>query len=162
LAGGSLAMAQVAVLPVLIGLAVDYAIQFQARARELDREAGAGGALAASPRSIRRAAALGAPTIAAAAAASAAAMLVLLLPPVRLLTRTALVGAVRHPQRVLVVGLALAALGWGLDTQTRVETDITKLVPQSLGSLQNLAAAERATGVGGEIDLLVSGKDLAT
>ena len=54
---------------------------------------------------------------------------------VRLLTRTALVGAVRHPGRVLGVGLALAALGWGLDTQTRVETDITKLVPQNLGSL---------------------------
>ena len=31
LAGGSLTMASVAVLPVLIGLAVDYAIQFQAR-----------------------------------------------------------------------------------------------------------------------------------
>ena len=31
LAGGSLTMASIAVLPVLIGLAVDYAIQFQAR-----------------------------------------------------------------------------------------------------------------------------------
>ena len=66
----------------------------------------------------------------------------------------------RRPGRVLGVGLALAALGWGLDTQTHVETDITKLVPQNLESLQNLNALERATGVGGEIDLMVSAKDL--
>ena len=69
--------------------------------------------------------------------------------------RAALVGAVRRPGRVLGVGLALAALGWGLDTQTRVETDITKLVPQNLSSLQNLNTLERTSGVGGEIDLMV-------
>src|SRR5207237_1644276 len=79
-----------------------------------------------------------------------------------LLGRAALVGAVRRPGRVLRVGLALAALGWGLDTQTRVETDITKLVPQNLGSLQNLGALERAAGVGGEIDLMVSGRSVAS
>ena len=50
----------------------------------------------------------------------------------------ALDGSVRRPGRVLGAGLALAALGWGLDTQTKVQTDITKLVPQNLGSLQNL------------------------
>ena len=66
----------------------------------------------------------------------------------------------RRPGRLLGVGLALAVLGWGLDTQTHVETDITKLVPQNLESLQNLNALERATGVGGEIDLMVSAKDL--
>ena len=38
LVGGSLTMASVAVLPVLIGLAVDYAIQFQARFREAEAE----------------------------------------------------------------------------------------------------------------------------
>ena len=32
--GGSLTMASIAVLPILIGLAVDYAIQFQARFNE--------------------------------------------------------------------------------------------------------------------------------
>jgi predicted RND superfamily exporter protein len=79
----------------------------------------------------------------------------------RLVSRGALVVAVRQPQRVLAVGLALAALGWGLDTQTRVETDITKLVPQSLASLQNLTTLERATGVGGGIDLMLSGRDVA-
>jgi hydrophobe/amphiphile efflux-3 (HAE3) family protein len=228
--GASLTMASVAVLPVLVGLAVDYAIQFQSRMGEAFEEPGADGAAAATgrPELIARAAAVGAPTIATAAAASAAAMLVLLLSPVpmvrgfgvllvvgvaialvcaltagaaalalagrdraarsvdarvaghlgaawrgasellrenlltRLVSRVALVGAVRRPERVLCVGLALAALGWGLDTQTKVETDITKLVPQSLSSLQALNTLERTTGVGGEIDLMISGKDLAT
>ncbi len=62
--------------------------------------------------------------------------------------------------RVLCIGLALAVLGWGLDTQTSVQTDITKLVPQNLGSLQNLNTVERTTGVGGEIELMLEGKDL--
>ncbi|HWD11077.1 MAG TPA: MMPL family transporter [Solirubrobacteraceae bacterium] len=240
-AGASLTIAAVAVLPVLIGLAVDYAIQFQSRVgeamAELEGEGegdGAGGGAPSdaqrlpSARAIARAGAIGAPTIATAAAASAAAMLVLALSPVpmvrgfgvllvvgvalallcalsagaaalalaprtragappagrpparlqaawrgarelvadnaltRLVGRAALVGAVRHPGRVLGVGLALAALGWGLDTQTKVETDITKLAPQSLSSLQALNTLERTTGVGGEIDLLVSGRNLAS
>ena len=38
LLGGSLTMASIAVLPVLIGLAVDYAIQFQARFNEARAE----------------------------------------------------------------------------------------------------------------------------
>ncbi|MEA2217167.1 MAG: uncharacterized protein QOK19_2728, partial [Solirubrobacteraceae bacterium] len=63
---------------------------------------------------------------------------------------------------VLAAGLALAALGWGLDTQTKVETDITKLVPQSLGSLRALNVLERKTGVGGEVAVLVSGRDLTS
>jgi uncharacterized protein len=78
----------------------------------------------------------------------------------RFVMRVALVEAVRRPGRLIGVGLALAALGWGLDTQTHVETDITKLVPQNLESLQNLNALERATGVGGQLDLIVSSKDL--
>jgi len=234
--GASLTMALVAVLPVLVGLAVDYAIQFQSRVEEAfatqeptrSRSAGARAEL------IAGAAAAGGPTLATACAASAAAMLALTLSPVpmvrgfgvllvvgvvialfcalsagaaamalarrpvpaagaspgagsppaplawltsswrgarellvnnpltRLVARVALVEAVRRPGRVLCVGLALAALGWGLDTQTHVETDITKLVPQSMSSLQNLNTLERTTGVGGEIDLMVTGKDVAT
>jgi len=232
LAGASLTMASIAVLPVLVGLAVDYAIQFQSRVQE---ESERGGRVRGE--AVGRAAALGAPTIATAGAASAGAMLVLALSPVpmvrgfglllvagvvlaflcaltagaavltlgggervhthagrvrvlvggreliaarvsaawrgagellrespltRLISRAALVGAVRRPGRVLGVGLALAALGWGLDTQTKVETDITKLVPQKLGSLEGLNALERTTGVGGEIDLMVRGKSLTT
>jgi uncharacterized protein len=229
--GASLTIASVAVLPVLVGLAVDYAIQFQSRVAESFELEGAtaSGGSSERPRTIARAAALGAPTIATAGAASAAAMLVLALSPVpmvrgfgvllvvgvaiallcaliaggaalalaesegstatarsaarlpasltaawhgarellrdniltRAVSNVALVGAVRQPRRVLIAGLVLAAFGWGLDTQTHVETDITKLVPQSLSSLQALNVLERTTGVGGEIDLMVSGKNLA-
>ena len=65
LVGGSLTMASIAVLPILIGLAVDYAIQFQARFDEAVA-AGAGGVEAA-----RAAAARGGPTIATACLATA-------------------------------------------------------------------------------------------
>jgi hydrophobe/amphiphile efflux-3 (HAE3) family protein len=248
LSGASLTMASVAVLPVLVGLSVDYAIQFQSRVEEARAE-GAQDTLAA----VRHAALKGAPTIATAALASIGGLLVLMLSPVpmvrgfglllvlgvalafvcaltagsavlvlsdrstnhaasrargageanggvgfanwpaprvrvgqallraprrlapawqgarelvadnpltRLVSRSALVYAVRRPGRVLGVGLALAALGWGLDTQTQVQTDIAKLAPQSLSSLHNLSALERATGVGGEIDLMVSSSSL--
>jgi len=231
LVGASLTMASVAVLPVLVGLAVDYAIQFQSRVGESLAQASPGDPPTPGARAeaIARAAELGGPTILTAGVASAAAMLALLLSPVpmvrgfgallivgvaialacaltagaatialagrarapgllagspasarlaaawrgahellldnpltRLLSRAALVGAVRRPERVLCVGLALAVLGWGLDTQTRVETDITKLVPQNLSSLQGLGVLERATGVGGEIDLMLTGRNLAS
>lgn len=75
LVGGSLTMASVAVLPILIGLAVDYAIQFQARLDEV-QATGASGAEAA-----RTAANLAGPTIATACLATAAGFLVLLLSP---------------------------------------------------------------------------------
>jgi predicted RND superfamily exporter protein len=75
LVGGSLTMASIAVLPILIGLAVDYAIQFQAR---LDEELEGGGEVAEA---ARRAAMAGGPTIAAACLATAAGFLVLLLSP---------------------------------------------------------------------------------
>ena len=75
LVGGSLTMASVAVLPILIGLAVDYAIQFQARLDEVEAT-GASGAAAA-----RTAANLSGPTIATACLATAAGFLVLLLSP---------------------------------------------------------------------------------
>jgi predicted RND superfamily exporter protein len=241
--GASLTVAAIAVLPVLVGLSVDYAIQFQSRVGEaLAEGAHPPGLLEEQERhssddasaAIARAAMVGAPTIATAGIASIAAMLVLLLSPVpmvrgfglllvvgvviaflsaltagsaalvlagrrpagegtaatmrvrrggrldeslgaawrgarelllenpvnRFVVRIALVEAPRRPGRLLIVGLALAVLGWGLDTQTHVETDITKLVPQNLESLQNLNALERATGVGGQLDLMVSAKDL--
>jgi hydrophobe/amphiphile efflux-3 (HAE3) family protein len=237
--GASLTVAQVAVLPVLVGLAVDYAIQFQSRVQEArvdaSRSPEAGVEAAGGPGrseiepAVRRAAAVGGPTIAAAAAAGAGALLVLLLSPVptvrgfalllvfgiaiaflcsltagsaalalaarreqarhsppralgvRLaaswrgarellrenpvvdfVSNAALVHAVRHPGRIIAAGLALAALGWALDTQTHVETDISKLVPQSSAALRNLDALERASGVGGEIDLMVRSPQLAT
>ena len=259
--GGSLTIAQVAVLPVLVGLAVDYAIQFQSRVEEV----WIGGAALDARGAVRMAAEASGPTIALAGAASAGGLLMLTLSPVpmvrgfgvllvvglavafvcalsvgsaalvlarrrgasgeggrdgvrslsepaarvRVRARTrvrarrapiaalrrarialanawrtlasawrgarevvldnplsrgvawmALVVAVRHPGRVLGVGVALAALGWGLDTQTRVETNIAKLVPQSMESLRNLNTLERASGVGGEIDMMVGANDL--
>ncbi|HEY2631363.1 MAG TPA: MMPL family transporter [Solirubrobacteraceae bacterium] len=240
--GASLTMASVAVLPVLVGLSVDYAIQFQSRIHEAQAE-GAQDTLDA----VRRAANEGAPAIATAALASVGGLAVLLLSPVpmvrgfglllvvgvalaflcaltagsaamvlaargesgvsafggdsrarakesllrararvmsnwihhsllpawqgardiltdnpftRLVSRLALDVSVRNPGRVLGIGLALAVLGWGLDTQTQVQTDIAKLAPQNLSSLHNLTALERATGVGGEVDLMVSSQAL--
>jgi hypothetical protein len=232
LVSSSLTVAQVAVLPVLIGLAVDYAIQFQSRAAEIVA-AGISDRRAAT----REAAWVSAPTIATAVAASVAATLALVLSPVpmvrgfglllalgiaiafacalivgsaalvlsgpgepreapsspdpyaghalpgivvrgrallapawrgardlltdnpltRSVSRTALDRAVRHPGRVLGIGLALAALGWGLDTQTKVQTNIEKLVPQDTASLRNLNTLERLSGVGGVINLTIGG-----
>jgi hydrophobe/amphiphile efflux-3 (HAE3) family protein len=76
LTGGALTMASIAALPILIGLAVDYAIQFQARYDEAV-ESGATGAEAA-----RMAANAGGPTIAAACAATVAGFLALQLSPI--------------------------------------------------------------------------------
>jgi hydrophobe/amphiphile efflux-3 (HAE3) family protein len=220
--GASLTIALLAVLPVLVGLAVDYAIQFQSRVAE--------GLAAGAPAraAVGEAARAGAPAIATAAAASAAAALVVVLSPVPMVrgfgvvlavgigiaftcaltagsaalvlasrrgvavetgsssplgarlaeawqgarellrdnaltrgtSRLALDYAVRRPGRVLAIGLALAAIGWGLDTQTSVQTDITKLAPQNLQSLHNLRTLEKLSGVGGELDLMVSGKSV--
>jgi uncharacterized protein len=91
--GGSLTMASLAVLPILIGLAVDYAIQFQARFRE----AASGGASA--PAAAVAAAAAGGPVIGAAALATAAGFLVLLLSPIPM---------VRGFGLLLVGGIAIA------------------------------------------------------
>src|SRR5262249_9058522 len=74
--GAALTIALLAVLPRLVGLAVDYAIQFQSRVEE---GLSSGGDVRSA---VRRAAMVGAPTIATAGAASAGAMLVLLLSPV--------------------------------------------------------------------------------
>jgi hydrophobe/amphiphile efflux-3 (HAE3) family protein len=220
LAGASLTMASIAVLPVLIGLAVDYAIQLQARVQEA-QAAGAGIETA-----VQRTATRGAPTVATAAAATAAGFLVLALSPVPMVRgfglllvagialalgcaltlgvaaiagsarlerrrrpsldalapawrgageliaanpaapalrrrgaaagRGALRLATAHPGRVVLVAFVIALAGWGLETQTRVQSDLTKLVPQN-GAIHDLQALQRSTDVGGEIDVVVSG-----
>ncbi|HEX8959899.1 MAG TPA: MMPL family transporter, partial [Solirubrobacterales bacterium] len=93
LVGGSLTMASIAVLPILIGLAVDYAIQLQARYDEAVAD-GATGIEAA-----RLAAARGGPTIATACLATAAGFLALQLSPTPM---------VRSFGLLLVVGVAIA------------------------------------------------------
>src|SRR3954454_1636186 len=84
LVGAPLTMAAIGVLPVLLGLSVDYAIQYQSR---VEQEGG-----------IERAALLGVPTIATAAAATAAGFLVLALSPVPM---------VREFGLLLVAGIVL-------------------------------------------------------
>jgi hypothetical protein len=68
--------------------------------------------------------------------------------------------AVERPKRVLAVGLLLAALGWAADTQTKVISDVTQLVPQNLQALKDVKQLEDATGVSGELDVTVRAKDL--
>lgn len=103
LVGGSLTMASIAALPILIGLAVDYAIQFQARFDESG--------------SAEQAAVAGGPTIAAACVATAAGFLALQLSPVPM---------VRGFGWVLIVGIAIsfvAALTLGLGTLAHRRAD---------------------------------------
>ncbi len=237
LAGGDLTMATIAALPVLIGLAVDYAIQFQARHDELRRRDGLSAADAAA-----RAAAVGGPTIATAGIATAVGFLVLLLSPVPMVrgfgvlivvgivlallcaitagfaalvrfdaprlkpadlpplfprvrararharvalgrsgagrsaararrtagrrastgAERALAYAVTRPRRVLAVALAVAVVGWALDTQSEVVSDVRELVPRDLQALQDVNELEEATGVAGEIDVTVRADDVTS
>jgi len=91
LAGGELTMASIAALPVLIGLAVDYAIQFQARFTEATERG--------EPEPAVAAVAAGGPTILTAGLATATGFLVLLLSPVPM---------VRGFGALLVLGIVLA------------------------------------------------------
>ena len=93
LIGGSLTMASIAVLPVLIGLSVDYAIQFQARFVEAVREG------SSATRAAVEAAARGGPVIATAGLATAGGFLVLVLSPIPMVRGFAL---------LLVLGIAIA------------------------------------------------------
>ncbi|MFL5895322.1 MAG: efflux RND transporter permease subunit [Thermoleophilaceae bacterium] len=221
LLGGSLTMASVAALPILIGLAVDYAIQFQTRFEEAAAGAGSDGrALIA--------AAVGGPTIATAGLATGTGFLVLLLSPIpmvrgfgvalvlgiafalalaltagfaalvqwhgrtrpedlppllprarerlaavartapvartgtflRTAGRRSLTLALTQPRRVLAIGAAVAAIGWVADTQTTVVSDVRDLVPSNLQALKDAKTLQNTTNVSGEIDVMVTAKDL--
>ncbi|MBM3667775.1 MAG: hypothetical protein FJW90_09915 [Actinobacteria bacterium] len=212
LLGGSLTMASVAVLPVLIGLAVDYAIQFQARFNEAQAEG------TAPARAAVAAAGRGGPVIGAACVATAAGFAALVLSPIPMVRSFGLLlvagialafaiavtagfaalalaawrgpgerprrswgpkserlgrrrdeGAVRlreagkrvlgfaiaRPARVLLVGLALAALGWLAGTRTEVISDIRDLAPSSLQALEDVNVLQEETGVSGEVNAVV-------
>jgi predicted RND superfamily exporter protein len=69
-------------------------------------------------------------------------------------------GAFERPKRVLLIGLVLALAGLALDSQTSVNSDLRELVPQDLRSVRDLDALQKATGVAGEIDVVVQSKDL--
>jgi predicted RND superfamily exporter protein len=93
--GGSLTVGAIAMLPVLVGLAVDYAIQFQARFNEARAEGAPPG------RGVAIAAAGGGPVIGAACVATIAGFAVFALSPSPL---------VRSFGLLLVIGIALAFL----------------------------------------------------
>jgi hydrophobe/amphiphile efflux-3 (HAE3) family protein len=93
LTGGSLTVGAIAMLPVLVGLAVDYAIQFQARFNEARSEGEPPGAAVAA------AAVGGGPVIGAACLATVAGFAVFVLSPSPL---------VRSFGLLLVIGVALA------------------------------------------------------
>jgi uncharacterized protein len=128
-AGGDLTMASVAALPVLIGLAVDYAIQFQARYNEA--------AARGDPEPAAAAAVAGGPTILTAGLATATGFLVLLLSPVPM---------VRGFGLLLVVGIILAlacALCAGFAALARFQRP-----PAESGTLAALRAHARAHAAG--------------
>ncbi len=224
--GAPLTVAAVAVLPVLIGLAVDYAVQFHARVREAEAAGAQRGA------AVVAGAGAGGPAILAAGLATVAGFLALLLSPIpmvrgfgallvagvlialgcallvvsaalalppaggwrvrparwvrrvadvadgaaagaRDLLRTApgvrsapaaargAVGvALRRPGRVLLVAVALAAVGWALDWGAEVNSDVTRLVPGDLPALRDVRTLQSDTGVAGEVDVVVRGRDL--
>ena len=234
LLGGTLTMASVAVLPVVIGLAVDYAIQLQARFREA-AEHGERPPAAAVVAALR-----GGPVIGTAALATGVGFLSLVLSPIPMVRefaialvagiaaaliisltaglaalsmtpatsatrggprrgpgsapvptsagpiraagrsarsagrgagallsgarrraraggRSALATAIESPGRVLIVAAILAITGWVAGTSTKVVSDIRELVPGDLPALQSVEQLQDATGVSGELDVLVSG-----
>ena len=70
-------------------------------------------------------------------------------------------GALRRPgARAGSRGWWSRSSGWGLDSRTEVVSDIDRLVPQDLAAVQDLKTLQRATGVAGEIDVVVEGDDL--
>jgi uncharacterized protein len=123
LVGGSLTMASIAALPILIGLGVDYAIQFQARFDESG--------------SVVEPARRGAPTIAAACVATAVGFLALQLSPIPM---------VRGFGWVLIVGILVAfaaALAVGLGTLARWRAG-----PVTAGDPPSLPVAKASSGRG--------------
>src|SRR5436190_1182766 len=147
LAGGNLTMASIAVLPVLIGLAVDYAIQFQARfAEPRERPADLPPSF---PRLRKRLGDWGTSLRESRAAEWLADR-----------SWRALHGSIERPRRVLAIGLALAVVGWVVDTQSKVVSDVRELVPANLQALKDVNQLEKATGVSGEIDVTVHAKDI--
>jgi uncharacterized protein len=104
--GGSLTMASIAALPILIGLAVDYGIQFQARFDEISERAGA----FPNQGFAKATAADGGPTIGTACLATGMGFLALQLSPIPM---------VRGFGWLLIVGIAIAfglSLTLGLGT----------------------------------------------
>ena len=139
--GGSLTMASLAVLPILIGLAVDYSIQFQARFGE------AAAAGASPARAAVEAAARGGPVIATAALATGAGFCVLLLSPIPMVRGFGLLlvaGIAVAFMVALTAGLALLSLTRrGSPTGGRRSGRRARIALPAQGALDRSAAARR-------------------
>ncbi|HEX6582118.1 MAG TPA: MMPL family transporter [Thermoleophilaceae bacterium] len=136
LAGGSLTMASIAALPVLIGLAVDYAIQFQARFDEAEARG--------EPEPAVAAVVAGGPTILTAGLATATGFLVLLLSPVPM---------VRGFGLLLVLGIVLAlacALCAGFAAMTRFRGRASEPRSSRLAARASALRAHPRTQAAGE------------
>ena len=131
--GGKLTMASVAVLPVVIGLAVDYAIQLQARFREA-AERGERPAAAAVIAAVR-----GGPVIGTAALATAVGFGALVLSPIPMVREFAL---------ALVIGIAAAlaiSLTAGLAALSMIDPEAAaRTRAPRRGSARTSARLERA------------------
>ncbi len=77
------------------------------------------------------------------------------------LGRRALAASIGSPGRVLAVAAVLAVSGWVAGTGTKVVSDIRELVPADLPALESVDELQQATGVSGELDVLVSGDVLS-
>ena len=116
LTGSSIGVGAVAVLPVLVGLAVDYAIQFHARA---DRAMQSG---ASPPEAVKQAASSGGPPVLAAATATIAALLALILSPIPLIRGFGLLLVIGVALAIVIVLTAgFATLGWAGGAAKRAE-----------------------------------------
>lgn len=68
--------------------------------------------------------------------------------------------AAGRPRRMLALTGIVALAGFGAGLFVPVQSDVTQLAPQDLGSLTALRALQRKTGMAGQIDVLVEGRDL--
>ena len=118
-AGASLTIASIAVLPVLVGLAVDYAIQFQSRFNEARSEG-------STVRRAERAARAGGPVIATAGAATAAGFLVLLLSPVPMVRGLRRAAGGRHRDRVRASPSRRASRCWASAAAARLAPPVVE------------------------------------
>jgi hydrophobe/amphiphile efflux-3 (HAE3) family protein len=144
LAGGSLTMASIAVLPVLIGLSVDYAIQFQARFAEALEHG------SSPPRAAVEAAATGGPVIATAALATMAGFAVLVLSPIPMVRGFAL---------LLVLGILVAfalALSVGLSSLSLLRARGSTRAPRRVGARERPEGPRSRLRAGGRRALAFS------
>ncbi len=173
--GGVLTVADVAVFPVLLGLAVDYGVQLRSGtprgATAVAALATAAGFLALLVSSVPMVRGFGLLLVVGVLIAFSIAAFAIpdrparQLSPSRLIPRTLLASVygageilsgwlpalIRHPRRVLSLALVLALAGWALDAHTPVQSDITKLVPANMPALRHLDTLERTTGTSGEV-----------